>query len=353
MRSFAVWYTSKHGVRCKKADVHINLWNNKETYSFDFGLMIDDISEITTLHLYCPFQVSIHDIKDLGEVISHNNVLVNAIFNESYLVASGNPKRGRVYSESSSLSDFIIYALEDTEITSRPCKRNAYNNGLLKSHPISFGTILDINVENIEQVEAGEPVESVSQEKPIKRYYFRLRISVCKDKLDLIMHKETGVTVIADYLTDTEIIDFRLNDLRSCSDDLQNQVNQGLKFDLQSVHYLILRNANETIIHQGLPVESRMLEQELWDKYIDDLDHHMIAYHFKKKKKSKDPELSDGSELSDKKDCFEYVNDFSVLTRFQSQKNKKYLMLMYVLFTVFIAIAANIITDIVKQHFGL
>lgn len=311
MRSFAVWHSLKDGEQNSnsEAEIHVNLWDkgkkDAKRYCFDFGFLIEDISSIEKIYLYCPFQLEKNQISDLGSVLLSDNKLVNAIFNENFTTTNGKPKK-LIVNGTKDKSSFIIYALEiDTQIDLQSCKRDSDTPG----------TIVEIKIKDIDFLE-------------YKKHYFRIRIEVPCDGIRFINDQIRGVSLFNSHFTNTEIIDFRLNDIRSCSDQLRERFNKGEKFKLRAVHYLILRNANDVIIHHGQNLNSRMLEDDLWRKYIGDLKFDMIAYHFKRKAIQKQTEK-------------EYIDDFSVLTRFQYEKETLKYIAIYILVILILAIIAN------------
>ncbi|HDR1102293.1 TPA: hypothetical protein QB210_001276, partial [Pasteurella multocida] len=90
MRSFLLEYTERAEQEAKDdatIDLHINLWGVNAQSSekspkmvLDFGFMIDDITKIKEIILYCPFNVE--KVEDLGKRLSANPNLIDAIFNE-------------------------------------------------------------------------------------------------------------------------------------------------------------------------------------------------------------------------------------------------------------------------------
>lgn len=104
MRSFAVWYkeknqqanTSPQGV---DAEVHINLWeqniceDENSLVHIDIGLLVEDLTNVAGIYIYCPFKTTRGHVKDLGQSIIDNPKLVGAIFNENYQVTSGFARR--------------------------------------------------------------------------------------------------------------------------------------------------------------------------------------------------------------------------------------------------------------------
>lgn len=329
MRSFALWCSNKNGKLNpnKKAEVHINLWNkedhDRKNYCFDFGFLIEDIDSIENLYLYVPFKVKKNDISDLGGIIS-NNKLSNAIFNENFTTTDGEPKRLIVNGDKEK-SKFIIYSLEvESQIDIKQCARSGNT-----SVP---GTILKIKVGEI----------SVKPEEILK-YYFRIRIKINSADIELINDEIKGVSIFSNQFTNTEVIDFRLNDVRSCSEELREQFDKGQKLEIVAVHYLILRSANDEIIHYGKEINSRMLERDLWSDYIDGTSHNIIAYHIKSKAKKVYDSKKDLCEYE------EYIDDFCDLTRFQYQKDTRWIIIKYIIGIIVLGAIGGVIGNIISK----
>lgn len=331
MRSFALWYSVENEEQesDKEVTVNINIWDKRKDrekkYCFDFGLLIEDIRNIEKIYLYVPLKIEKHQIRDLGGLIS-NNKLVNAIFNEDYTTTAGEPKR-LIVNGNQEKESFVIYALEvENQIILKNCLRDA---------PIP-GTVLEIRTQGI------EPGELV-------RYYFRIRIEIkaCSENLHLINNKVEGISIFSNQFTNTEIIDFRLNDVRSCSEELREQFDKGNKFNILAVHYLILRSANDVIIHYGKNMSSRILEKDLWKTYIDGCDQNIIAYHIKSKA---DVYFDSESE------CYKvrkYVENFTDLSRFQYKKGTKKIIAGYVTGIVVLGALGGILGNLISKLIGL
>ena len=334
MSSFAIWYKRKVSAEKEddekgpsenngnpvEIDIHINLWESNICHKgsssvyFDFGLMVYDIHNIESIYLYSPFEIQVADVKDLGGCILENQVLVGAIFNENYRMCSGEPRRLLVqeYTSNSNTASsvkkngrndenkgdfegtqknesFIIYCLDiDNDIKVKHIEDGGYK-----------GTRLELYIKDILDGKYSSNIRGVN------KYYFRLRIKVSQSKLQLIFQRPKPLSPFQSAFITTQVIDFRLNDLRSCTPLVRDEFAKGDHFSIQRVHYLLLRKTTDVFIHQGGEVSSRLLEKDLWKSYISGLESSIVAYHFKEK-------VSDS--LSSKKEC---INDYSKLTRFE------------------------------------
>lgn len=316
MRSFAVWYDSKSNIDKNKSNknreinkdiIHINFWSqvpsNTEKCYFDFGVYVNDISDVEKINIYCPFKIEKNNIRDLGARFSDGN-LVNALFNEDYTTTGGNAKRYLINKNKD--DKFIIYAItEDSEIEIEYCKRNKFHLDSPNDNDKGKGSIISINVSDVvEKSEKGL--------RKIRSYYFRLRIETTKNEMKLITKKVDTESRFTDTFVSTEIMDFRINDIRSCCDEIRNRFNYGKHFSLKAIHYLVMRRANDKVIADGNMYTCRLLEQDIWNEYIDGLDDNMIAYHFKSKVEGN-----------------KNVNSLCVLVRFQSRINTITTVLIY------------------------
>jgi len=319
MRSFTLWYDPKQENEINpKVKINVNLWeedSKKEFHTcFDFGFKIDDISNIKNINFYIPFDTDKNKISDLGKIIS-NNRLVNAIFNENFKTTDGNPKKLNVSALDDDINEnFIIYALDI---------KNQINLINSKTSNDKNSKIIQIDLSEISLDD-------------IKEYYFRIRIRVPNDQVKFIYNQLKSESAFDNYFTKTEVIDFRINDIRSSSEVLREKFENGSHFDIKSIHYLILRDASDIIIHHGNPISSRVLEKNTWDDYFDgNKEENVIAYHIKKKAKRKN-----AHEVK-VEDEYEYLKDFSDLSRFKYKKSTW----MITLTAIFAIIALELISN--------
>mgnify|MGYP005876302105 CR=1 FL=1 len=291
MRSFAVWYKPSNHYNSKgkningdnripKDQIHVNFWSqirdklSVEKCFFDFGIYVDDIRKVDTIYLYCPFEVDKNDVHDLGSRLSSDG-LVCALFNENYAVTNGYPKR--FFVDCNGCGDnFIIYSLmEDSEISIEYCRRDKIKPDFDKAKCSGKGSIICMKVDGLHN-------NSKSDIKEIYRYYFRIRVIVDKFNLNLITQKINGESIFSDSFTSTEVMDFRLNDIRSCCSEVKDRFKNGTHFNFKSIHYLVMRDAENKVLAEGNTYACRLLEHDIWQQYVDCLKENIMAYHFKK-----------------------------------------------------------------------
>lgn len=352
MRSFVLWYKKRDAqIEDKKIkaelDLHINLWKNqkrgKEEFIFDFGFFIDNIKKIKTIYLYIPFKAY---PQDLGIKVKDKHSLIDAIFNEKckitslpvgkrILVSIEKKENREKKNENKDIEkkkiikkEFMFYFLGDDQITIKEVN---------DSHG---GSIVEFNVENIlgeEEEEAfREEGEEIKELLDIKKYYFRFRLKGNKEDIKFIKNQDYGNDIFSNLFTRTEIIDFRLNDIKTCSETIKEKYVSNVKFDINKIHYLLLRNFNDDFIYYDGDVSSRMLESDLWKDYIEETDEDLIAYHIKKKREENK----------------EFIESFTNLSRFRYQKNNLYISIKYFLFLLLSSILPGMTTNLIYEKWN-
>ncbi|WP_291256142.1 hypothetical protein [Fusobacterium sp.] len=347
MRSFILWYKKREAQKEEEKmkaelDLHINLWKNqkgrKEEFIFDFGFFIDNIKKIKTIYLYIPFKAYPHD---LGIKVRDKHSLIDAIFNEKCKITSlpvgkrilvSIEKKEDIEKKKNIKKEFMFYFLGDDQINIKEVN---------DSHG---GSIVEFNVENIlgkEEEEAfreeGKEIEGLLN---IKKYYFRFRLKGNKEDIKFIKNQDYINDSFSNLFTRTEIIDFRLNDIKTCSEAIKEKYVSNMKFNINKIHYLLLRNFNDDFIYYDGNVSSRMLESDLWKDYIEETNDDLMAYHIKRKKGE------------DK----EFIESFTNLSRFRYQRNNLYLSIKYFIFLLLSSIIPGITTNLIygkwnEKHF--
>ncbi|WP_047396086.1 hypothetical protein [Cetobacterium sp. ZOR0034] len=324
MRSFALWYNPRKkeetkiiGVKNKDEieteskvclDIHVNLWRNKkkDTFIFDFGLMVSEIQEVEEICIYIPFEIE--KIEDLGRKMKANNSLINAIFNEECEIDSSHPNRVKVKRRNSE-ECFMVYSIHDSE----------YEIQKIENTKNTKGTILKLNVGKIlSKVE--ENLDST------KKYYFRIRFEQNSGNINMIKNQTSEQNIYSNFFKKIEMIDFRINDERTWSETIKQEYYRSKNFVIKSIHYLLLRNANDEFIYYDGKIKSRLLEVEIWKDYIEFIDTDTITYHIKKI-------ANDNQELG--------IENFICLTRFKFTSESVSLLIYYLIFVLFLAIIAN------------
>lgn len=304
-------------------DVHVNLIEsaNKNKWYIDFGIKVQDISNVEIIYLFCPFPIKdVEEIADLTDVM--DTKLLKALFNENLTVVEGIAKRRLVKFSNDENPQVVVYRLDTT---------NEISLKHINEHE-KCGTIVAIDTKDILK-----PIHE-STEDVCKNYYFRFRIGIPDTGAEIINHEIEGISIASCKFTKTEIIDFRLNNIRSIGDNAQDEINKGEFFYLKSVHLLILKNAKDVLMYPSENPSTRMLEAELWQQYLrgnkdnDKEIEDLVAYHFKKKSTSRDNNIS----------------EYNVLARFSSTTIPKYAIFWFIVFAIFLELACNALYDYLK-----
>ncbi|SKA11854.1 hypothetical protein SAMN02745174_02605 [Cetobacterium ceti] len=347
VRSFALWYTDKNKgekkpVIKKEAEVHINLWNNsltgKDKISYiDLGIFLKDIKDIEYIKFFIPAKKDQITIEDLIERIKDSKgQLLNAIFNEDYeTIYGGQAKKTLVkcskkgeqiinmkfspsleaemsifykkQGKSNDRQDFYLYELSsETQID---------------KIELDGGTIVRLNLNEI-NIEDG-----------LTSYYFRIRCKI-NGKVEFIKDQVKDVSFFNSFFTKIEIIDFRLNDIRSCKKNIKEKYENQRNFNIKKVHYLVLRNAQDEVIYFG-DLKSRILEVDLWKDYFknDFQKQDVIAYHIKQINKKND----------------ENKKSFTNLIRFKYENTNWTRLIFSALIIIFINFISSGIYDFFKK----
>ena len=224
MRSFVLWYIPrKEENDNSKIKLHINLWKvkkcfSKEKFIFDFGFFIDDITKIKEIYFYVPFKIE--EFKDLGAKVLNNHKLVGAIFNEVCDIESVRAgKRIKVKMGKDKNVQFMFYSLGEDQVIREECHDN--HGGYIVIFKLE--NILNNNEKNLNE-------ENISE---IKNYYFRFRLKTDKKNLKFIKNQDFDQSIFSNAFTRTEIIDFRINDIRTCSEVIKEKFRNNLDFILK------------------------------------------------------------------------------------------------------------------------
>lgn len=339
MRSFAIWYdAAKSGAADVTASVHVNFWsqtpykNHQDLYFLDFGIMVSDISKLYKINLYVPFEICKFDVKDLGGKISDSK-LINAIFNEDYTVISGISKHCIVRSKDNSNNSFVVYALnESTEINIENCRRSKCRPDNPDNNKDLLGTIIILDIKNL-------PENKAAVLQDLMKYYFRIRVQVNKEKFSSIRKELKNTNHLNNAFEGLELVDFRINDIRSCCEEVRERIAVGGKFKFEAMHFLAMREMNDSLIVEGDHYTCRLLEQDIWNNYIDNLEDNMLAYHFKVKCTRKDD------------NTVKYIDNMSLLLKFRYKRFKIKLTLIYIGITIVIGTFINIIYELLRVYF--
>lgn len=123
-------------------------------------------------------------------------------------------------------------------------------------------------------------------------------------------------------------MDFRLNDIRSFNPAIKDCYAYGKKFKIKSVNYLIMRNITDEVDALGMRMNCRLLEYDLWNKYIDDLQNNMMAYHIKEKAVGE-----------------EFIKDFCAVVKIKYEMSTYITLVIYLIVLIGMGVIGNFAYD--------
>ena len=296
-KTIAVWYESKQGSISKSGlDLHFNLWKlpNGSGYQrfLDIGIKVHKPAEVRQLCLYFPFDVAPECFEDIVGKFIADSSLVSAIFNENYTVSS----------EAGSKSHLVTGANEPFDIYETSVEN--------RKRDIKFnGTVFRLNFE-----ERGRPV------------YLRFRVS-CAYVNSLSNIQRAPNSIVQSAFSQTEMIDFRVNEARDLNKDLLVEMRKQSSFRLAKVHFFFVCSYGEDIVraHEQY-AKCRNLENYRWASYVgnEKLKNQIyLAYQWTK---------------SDR-------DDFGVLIRTKFERNNFRILTTYLLVLLLITVLFNVLSS--------
>lgn len=265
MKSIAIWYSPTKGQSCTLTDVelHFNFWKipngTKEHNKFlDIGIKLDDTSNIDTLNLYFPYEVTKNDFKDIVSKFIDDAGLVSAIFNENYKVTSDATKKSYEINDSKNDFVFTVYKISENDLEFQSNKHG--------------GTIIKIKIL-----------------KQNKKTYYRFRLKGDYINSLSTISKPTN-SILESAFSEIEMIDFRVNEIRDLNHDLIEEIKTEVLLKIKKQHFFFICSNDEEVIGNHQPfISCRNLENYRWDKYVDlsdkNKDNVYLAYHWKENDK--------------------------------------------------------------------
>ncbi|MBP1640175.1 MAG: hypothetical protein H6Q17_1758 [Bacteroidetes bacterium] len=262
MKSIAIWYKTQEGKTTKQQiSLHFNLWKlpkskNKFERFFDIGMQLEKASEIEEIKVYFPCKI-VNKVEDLGKIISEDNKLLSAIFNED-LSTKTESNSNYIDVSWENVDKFSIYTLGQCNISSKKIDNDD-------------GTIIVLKNFNTGQRD---------------KIYIRIRI---KDKAiaQFFHEEELSNAFIQNAFSKSETIDFRMNEIREIDPKiLEEHIDTSCFFRIKKAHFFYMCSSKEENIFSNKELNNcRHLEKERWNNYINsvDIDSNSIvlAYHWK------------------------------------------------------------------------
>lgn len=285
----------------------------------DFGLVIQDFRKVEQLKIWFPFSFDKNDFYDLFDKVKEDSPL---IFNDNECEIKTS-KGLSLIEKSEDGVDKLLVKLNDEE--NLMFERNKSDNNI---------QTLNINFNRI---------KSDPNFEEHKNVYLRFRIKTPNLKKFIFCQLNKKNLFLESAFIATQIIDLKINKKRNIPqkkcDDFRLQHYSFAKFN--KIHFLLMDYANnDTSILGNDFVECRKLEDDEWNKYLEDEYNtkDVLVYHWKKK-----------CDDFDKHPIMEYSKLVKVTT---STTNKK-ILLAYIFIMIALGFLGNLLFATISLLFHL
>lgn len=333
--STAVWCTLKDVRLTPPIELHVNYWKignkkNPRTDLLDIGVMIQNEKNTDSVSLFIPFKIQNGSIKDLSHTFKQIEV-VQGIFNERLSSVSsdhGTPHYQLQYKKNRELFCDILKLSTDQD------EQNLKSN-IIESTDLNNGTLLKLKLTDVSKQRNASSEEGKDSEQISPKLYFRIRINIPNGKDNpFIQSIEPKDKIFASAFTSQEILDFRLNEVRTMPNDVLDKFSESIQ-NVQSCKLVafLIAIPIDTEIALTTPDwhKFRILENSDWDNYLDNtVKTRMAVYHWK----SPLPNSS-----NDK------IDEFSAHVKFQKRHTNVWHMLIYVLIIIVLSALGSKLSD--------
>lgn len=338
MESFGLWYEIYEDMKqesSKQEDsdisfaMHVNFWsledikttqNIKSPY-LDIGIKISNYKLIKKLVFFCPFKLNIEDVQDLSEKVSKKSN-ANIIFNDDCEIETKDNYTVIKMSTGEKMLIFPLYTIvKDVCIF-----ENVQNTKDTKNLKVE-GTKIVFDFEKFYNY-----VKEVEKLSGLETIYIRFRIESAILKDHIYFDSEPLNKSFESAFSGTRIVDFKINEKRNIQDSVKIETigKKRMWAFFDSIHFLAMMPSSYNLTSL---CEERMtcreLEPKLWDDYlgtsIDFNKGHVLAYHWRKKKKDN-----------------KLIDDFSCLVKVDYSKTKIHTIITYALSVVALGMLGSI-----------
>lgn len=318
-KSLAFWLEgiNTHG---HEIDLHVNYWllhqnTDGEISYLDIGVKFSGLNSPVNLegsiNVYFPFKITKENYHPgLGELVCSRTDLIQTIFNARHKSTS-NSSNTSVDIEFESKRDNILRVF--TQISCSP------ENGGVRIVDTDDGSTLLFPLKlfgAIKKTDSVAPERRGEDDQGLPGYIrFRIKLGAQETKVLSQSYKHSDSFILS-RLESTEIVDFRLNEVRDLPGIVQSKdlIGAGIK----NIHFFLIREVDSEYkqAHANFH-RCRLLEKELWNEYLslepkDKMaPKQMLIYHWKESGKV-DKESSDEKQVSIEK--FTAFAKFSKIT---------------------------------------
>jgi hypothetical protein len=288
-RSMAVWCPQKGSDETATVEYHFNFWRlprrswwrKLRTWRWgaqrdfvEIGILVDQPDQIDCICIFLPFLVECSTVTDCGPYFRDENI-AEGIFNEKISIGIPAAKDG-------AFVDLKVDGNTFCRVHEFELSNNSISDNHLKLKPVDHGTMLEISPQAV-----GAPATGISADG---KTYFRLRVRMPdENKNPFIQRIHPADWALQSGFEAIELINFRLNEMRTLPDTVQSKLRQNggiANAQVRLVAFLTAIPAISDMTSASSPShKSRTLESEIWDKYVDNgLPHDVAVYHWKKER---------------------------------------------------------------------
>lgn len=315
-KSLAFWLeginSDKHEI-----DLHVNYWllhqnTDREISYLDIGVKFQGLHDNQegaegAINVYFPFKITKENYHPgLGELVCSRTDLIQTIFNSRHKSTS-NSSNTSVDIEFESKKEDVLRVF--TQISCSP------ENGGVRIVDTDEGSTLLFPIKLFSMVRESD--SDVVEENNLLPGYIRFRIKLSANETKVLSQSyKHSDSFILSRLESTEIVDFRLNEVRDLPGIIQskNLIGAGIK----NIHFFLIREVDSEYkqAHANFH-RCRLLEKELWNEYLNlhlkenMAPKQMLIYHWKESGKITD---NNGSEKQSSIEKFTAFAKFSKIT---------------------------------------
>lgn len=260
-------------------ELHLNIWKVEEgtvklypRFYIDFGIMFP--KEYRQLCLYLPFEIEGEPI-NLSEYLTGSENTLSVVFNaDTRTWAHGNPNYYNVVFQDDPNRAFHFYKLGAQNF------KKTYFDG--KKPDGGFFLKLLINGDLVKQKNKND-IDS-------DNIYVRFRLKLAKNS-SFVRTEKISNDLLQAAFSSTDLIDIRVNESRVLNTKIREQMDiQCFKAcEFEKVHLFYMVDTRENVDNgSSLKQDTRIVEQEQWDKYLPPTSLYnttFVAYHWKKRRK--------------------------------------------------------------------
>lgn len=345
MGSMAFWYERANNAGASDSELsavmNFNLWTqcgakksksqvdgiNKATSFLDVGFLISNIQRSKKLYFFIPYKIT--EPADLSLNIK-DSTTIGAIFNETYSVTDIGDNSEFWPVTNTNGKAFVIYSWKNRQPS-----------------PVSFDK--DVGILEINTVELQNNIRNFADDRVEAEddFYFRFRINIpdSPKQHNLVRRYKPKDSFLQSSFATTFIVDFRFNDPRSLPEKITKKIKEsGNAFvPVKKLHFLLMTKASVDVETSANNIILRELEEEIWDKYVDNRFEikDIVAYHSPNK-----AEVDQGKSIKP-------IQQWEFFAKLKVNNSSKKVIMVYlgslILITVLLNLASSVLYDLISD----